>query len=394
VNKEDNSDAFYQNLEIFTDIILSRGYASLGNFVDAYYTFVEDHQIEKSRTRSEYLLELIMIGILWRNYISRADKSPKYILSLLQKLYTLRKKYPKIKTQIDGIRGFLTYQFIARSNGYLVAGYSVQKYRNLLAWLRATGEFNEEFMRLTNWLAFFKSLTPRKSEKLLEQAVSFSGYFNDAGRSMLGGYTHNIADFTTKALNTYKYREDYVFVNRMENEYFLNMFGAEIMNRQLRESFLNTGKKAVLLPTCMRSRPESECKALWDDKEKVCVQCDVACNIGKVAKSVANENTKVYLIPHSSGFSIFLSKWANQSETGLVGVACVLNLLTGGYEMKRLNITSQCVFLDYCGCRKHWHECGIATSLNINQLDKVVANKALKGQLIPKTKYQVPSTKY
>ncbi|NJK98458.1 MAG: DUF116 domain-containing protein [Bacteroidales bacterium] len=53
-------------------------------------------------------------------------------------------------------------------------------------------------------------------------------------------------------------------------------------------------------------------------------------------------------------------------------MACVLNLLKGGYEMQKLNIPSQCVFLDYCGCQKHWHKNGIPTDLNSNQLQKIV----------------------
>jgi hypothetical protein len=79
-----------------------------------------------------------------------------------------------------------------------------------------------------------------------------------------------------------------------------------------------------------------------------------------------------YLIPHSSDFSKFLVKWKDCPDTSLIGVACVLNLISGGYEMKRLGISSQCVFLDYCGCKKHWDKEGFATSLNVNQLTKVV----------------------
>jgi hypothetical protein len=31
------------------------------------------------------------------------------------------------------------------------------------------------------------------------------------------------------------------------------------------------------------------------------------------------------------------------------------------------------VFLDYCGCRKHWHDKGIPTGLNKIQLDKILS---------------------
>jgi hypothetical protein len=76
----------------------------------------------------------------------------------------------------------------------------------------------------------------------------------------------------------------------------------------------------------------------------------------------------VYVIPHSSDFTKWLERWKDTREVGVVGVACVLNLFTGGYEMKDLNIPSQCVLLDYCGCQNHWHHEGIPTDIDQKQL--------------------------
>jgi uncharacterized protein len=376
LNKENNSDAFYQNLEIFTEIVLSRGYTKLGKSLDEYYAYVQNQSGRSLiRNREEFLLELIMIGVFWRNYVSRATRVSPVVFWILAKLYPLRKKYPLLKPYIDKVRGYIVYMFLCNGRRYMVNEYSAKNFLKLLQWLQATGEFNEEYIRLQNWFNFCKRMPAEEVAKLLQLTTEFSGYFYDVGRSMLGGYTQHVEKFRIVAEKKYRYREDYIFVNRMENEYFLNMFGAEIMNRELRQGFLNTTNKAILLPTCMRKRPENECKAKSDGKEKVCMQCDANCNIGKVAQSVSDKNTRVYLIPHSSGFSKFLSKWADQNDTGLVGVACVLNLLTGGYEMKRLNIASQCVFLDYCGCKKHWNSKGVPTSINIGELNKVLTEK-------------------
>jgi len=45
----------------------------------------------------------------------------------------------------------------------------------------------------------------------------------------------------------------------------------------------------------------------------------------------------------------------------------IINLLSGGWKAKRIGLIPQCVLLDYCGC-KHWHENGIVTNININEL--------------------------
>jgi hypothetical protein len=185
-------------------------------------------------------------------------------------------------------------------------------------------------------------------------------------------YLQNLNYFHQNTLPSYKYREDYFFASRHENEYYLNMFAAEVLNRGLKKGFSETRKKVLLLPTCMRKEPAAGCKAKSDGKELVCAACSAECNIGKVSTEMKKQGITSYLIPHSSDFSKFLVKWKDCPDTSLIGVACVLNLITGGYEMKRLGISSQCIFLDYCGCKKHWDKEGFATNLNISQLSKLV----------------------
>lgn len=79
------------------------------------------------------------------------------------------------------------------------------------------------------------------------------------------------------------------------------------------------------------------------------------------------------LIKHATDFSKWLKPWANQSQTGLIGTACVLNLLGGGYEMKQMGIPSQCVYLNYSGCKKHWNKTGVPTEINIDRVSKLLS---------------------
>jgi len=81
---------------------------------------------------------------------------------------------------------------------------------------------------------------------------------------------------------------------------------------------------------------------------------------------------KVFLVPHSTGFSRWLERWQRVPDTSVVAVACLLNIVPGGYEMHARGIASQCVPLDYPGCRKHWRTKGITTSLNEERLVQLV----------------------
>lgn len=77
-------------------------------------------------------------------------------------------------------------------------------------------------------------------------------------------------------------------------------------------------------------------------------------------------NFQVYIIPHES--NITTNTNFKYGDIGIIGVVCVTNLISGGFKAKSLGFVPQCVFLDYCGCRAHWHESGIITEINEDKL--------------------------
>jgi hypothetical protein len=81
---------------------------------------------------------------------------------------------------------------------------------------------------------------------------------------------------------------------------------------------------------------------------------------------------EVHIIPHSSDFTTWLKKFAVGKDIGIIGVACPLNLITGGLELKSLNVPAQCLLLDYCGCKSHWNKKRIPTNINPNELGRIL----------------------
>lgn len=105
-----------------------------------------------------------------------------------------------------------------------------------------------------------------------------------------------------------------------------------------------------------------------------CTGCDLECRVYHLTKLGKEKNFSVHIIPHSSDFTTWLKTWAVNTGIGIVGVACPLNLITGGLELKSLNIPAQCLLLDYCGCRNHWDKDGFATDLNTTKLLEILGN--------------------
>jgi hypothetical protein len=123
----------------------------------------------------------------------------------------------------------------------------------------------------------------------------------------------------------------------------------------------------------MREKSPQQCQAKQIDLDWQCTLCSASCRIAELTRRGRNEGFGVHIIPHSSDFTTWLNRWAKDKGIGVVGVACPLNLITGGLELRGLNIPSQCVPLDYCGCTNHWHDTGIPTDLDEKELDKRLA---------------------
>lgn len=372
LNNNTESD-FYFDLRKFTDVILQHVDLHDNIYIADYYAFIEKTKLEPLHALNEYVLEFVMIGVFWQNYSGNSSRTGRNTSRFLQFLYRQRKRFPSLKAKIDVLRGFFSYILLEKNKLSSVEKFDLENFQRLLNWLQATGEFNEEVIRLKLWEKYLQAQHVDYVCDMLHAAVQFADVFSTKGKEQLSRYVDQVSVFQSNNLAGYKYKEDYFLAGRRENEYYLNMFGAEILNRELRADFEATNHKALLLPTCMRTESLSGCKAKSDGKELVCVSCNAACRVGQVANEMKMKNVTTYLIPHSSDFSRFLSKWKDNKDTSLIGVACVLNLLTGGYEMKRLNIASQCVFLDYCGCKKHWDKKGFATSLNMKELQRIIS---------------------
>jgi len=369
---ENNNSSFYNELSGFTDTILNNLSTFTVKKVNRFIHFVKKKKKKEAiGSFNDYYLEYLTMGVLLNKYDNRALATSKVLSGIIKWLYNNRSKNQNLKPHIDKARGILATLFLTRQKrGREIS--NLKNFQRFINWLEASGEFPEEVIRLKAWQIFFTSLSRLDVADYIKSSKEIAMDFEKQAKARLGSYTKRVASFRKEELPEHRFKENYFFCGRYEVEYHLNMVGAEILNRSLQREFSHTTSKVLLLPTCMSKPANGQCKANYSGLKISCTGCTHNCNINRRRIEYAKKDIEVALIPHSSGFSKFLEYWKNQHETGLIGVACVLNLLKGGYEMKKLNIPSQCVFLDYCGCKKHWHKDGIPTDFNINRLNTLI----------------------
>lgn len=363
------TEAYYRDVARFTDEVLEKAGAEPGIPEIAKYAARRSMEPEDVRIS---VLEFLMIGVFWRSYGKfAAPLSLPAASRWLPRLYAWKSKGPRVRWAVDLLKGCLnTAQLEKKRRAELRV--HVRGFGKLIRWLQATGEFGPECRRLAVWLAFLRSRPESESRNLLLRAIRFAGWFERRSRCELGKYTPEVDAFIKARRNAMRWKENLMFCTRGRVEYHLNMVGAELMNRAYRERFLRTKKKKVLLPICMRLKGEASCQAVRTDEGWVCQCCAKNCQVNRISAMGRETGFTALLIPHASTAFDRRNAADMPGETGIIGVACLLNLISGGYRAKELGFEPQCVLLNYAGCVKHWHPEGIATSIDLNQLQRIL----------------------
>lgn len=359
-----HSTAFYAMADAVTDQVLQQAeVVGLGDIA----------RQRSDGVTEDFVFELLLLGVLWNSYQNNAAVFPQQLSRVYHSLFWLRKRYSLVKPFIDKVRGWMNV-ILLRHADVETQEFSLKALEKLLVWLEATCEYREETKLLRRWQYCISQ--QMNAEGKLALIAAFAAWFERESAEKLGSFTQQVDLFLAGAAKNYRLREDAVFCGRKRVEYHLNMVGATIMNRTFRPRFQKAAQKVVLLPLCMSARQNGGCQAKQESRGLVCGRCTNRCRIYQITQLGEREGFEVLLVPHSSGFTRWLEQWRDQEQCGIVAVACVLNLLAGGYEMKSLRIPAQCVFLDYCGCQKHWRQCGISTDIDEGRLLQIVRNQS------------------
>ncbi len=233
--------------------------------------------------------------------------------------------------------------------------------------LEATGEYREIAKRMRD-LSVFLSAYPDKAQ-LYKVSTEVMNYMMSLGETHFGELFANVNAFADEKESERPVRGDIALVARRSNEYYLNLFGAQMLNRIYEEAFRATDEKYVFLPGCMAAQGD-KCQAADAAIGYTCAGCTKECMVNHITQAMKKDAVKVTLFYHGSQINSALVK--EGTSKGLIGVACIPNLLEGGYQAKRLGFVPQCVFLNFGGCKQHWNPDGCVTECNEGRIEQMI----------------------
>lgn len=340
---DNNGDEMIFPYELYDDY-----YVKIKDFGDEFIDFSQRFDFESD----EEALEALCIGVYWYLYGTTAMDLNSNIHQALANLAEYRRAFPEDKLFIDELRGKLLTKFLFRPFKKNDEKLTHESLASLINFLEATGDYMDQ-------IPHFRNFTQD-----LDDCIELTRWFCKNSGNYLGKYTSSLENYLKNNGNSHLMEEDVIFYHGHELEYHLNMLGAEIMNRIFKEDFEKRPRKAIILPGCMNSNIK-KCKAKEDRLGHVCTFCNPNCNVYKITKEYPD--LEVYIVSHESTAFNGATK-EDMNELGIIGITCVLNLISGGWKSRNLSIPPQCVLLDHVACKSHWLSEDIYGEINEEEL--------------------------
>ncbi|MCK5127262.1 MAG: DUF116 domain-containing protein [candidate division Zixibacteria bacterium] len=151
------------------------------------------------------------------------------------------------------------------------------------------------------------------------------------------------------------------------DDYIRNILAVGVLSHINRGAFLETKRRIIVLPDCLKNYSGIECCKEDLGNATVCTQCNADCLVFEAMERFEGASTDIVLEPEDFK-SYFKSEIDNSLSLGIVGVACALTLLSGFHYTLKHGIPTQGVFLNYASCEHHWSHPGINTSFSYERL--------------------------
>jgi hypothetical protein len=190
--------------------------------------------------------------------------------------------------------------------------------------------------------------------------------FLEEGFRRLAPYVAGVPDFLDRATRQTSFKES-VLRSRPPEAYLRNMLAVGVVNRLHREAFLETTAKIIVLPDCLKNFGDWDCSKEDEGNAHLCSQCRPECLVYETVERFADDRTRVVLEPEDMK-KYFGDIRTAEGTVGVVGVACVLTLLSGFQATLCHRHPTQGIFLNYSSCAHHWADPPYNTSYSLARM--------------------------
>lgn len=155
-----------------------------------------------------------------------------------------------------------------------------------------------------------------------------------------------------------------------EEQYHLAMVEIELVNRIYSDRFRLCGTKYAFLPHCLRDLI-ADCRSAQRDIDYVCKGCSTNCNVNRASKTLRLHGVKPYIWMTADLRAIFRRVKKKGNSLGVLGIACIPELLRGMRMCLKHNIPVVGIPLDANRCARWWGDF-YPNTINLSKLESLL----------------------
>jgi hypothetical protein len=227
------------------------------------------------------------------------------------------------------------------------------------------------------------SLSGRNEIELINLLSELSGskkriFKNEKTDSFISGMMSILReDFSKYLVNVEEHLKSISFLQMWDRrlstsfeQYLLYVLEIELTNRIYSEEFLQSGKKLAFLPHCLRDFSKN-CMASPDELDHLCKGCSKQCTINLISKLLKQSEVTPYIWLKADLKKLFKTFKNNSENPGVLGIACIPELVFGMRLCRKYNIPVVGIPLDANRCSR-WMGDFYNNSINTNKLNKIL----------------------
>ncbi len=191
-------------------------------------------------------------------------------------------------------------------------------------------------------------------------------------RTEFGGYTRNVRHHRENLPFRMRWNRT---INMREERYFTAMLEIELMNRISVDRFRAAKVRAALLPHCLKDL-SADCQSHVSGLDYVCKGCSTQCNVNTMSKILRRHGVTPYIWMNRDLRGILRGLLQKGATVGIVGVACIPELIRGMRRCTKAGIPAIGVPLDANRCSRWWGQF-YPNTVNLGELERLLGKETL-----------------
>ena len=156
-----------------------------------------------------------------------------------------------------------------------------------------------------------------------------------------------------------------------EEQHHLAMLEIELMNRACVHGFRSARRRLAFLPHCLRDL-DANCRSAPQNIDYVCKGCSTICHVNAVSTLLRENRIEPYIWMEAGLKKLFRELKDKEGGLGVMGIACVPELVRGMRMCAKLSVPVVGVPLNANRCGR-WMGEFLPTSINLDAVGRLLA---------------------